>query len=103
MQLVPRVEQSRGVEHDHLDVTDSSDAYDAVACRLRLLADDGQLLTDDSVEQGRLARVRLSDDGHDSGTRHGRHSKADRTEGRQSILQSVELTRDERDCWRACR
>ena len=49
-----------------------ADADDAVAGRLRLGAGDAELLADDAVEERRLAGVRLSDDGDDAGSGHGR-------------------------------
>src|SRR6185369_5513643 len=39
--------------------------------RLRLLAHDRELLPDDAIEERRLPRVGLSDDGDDLGARHG--------------------------------
>jgi len=44
---------------------------DARAGSLRLGRDDGQLLTDDSVEQGGLAHVGPAQDGHGSGHAKG--------------------------------
>ena len=70
LQLVARIEQSGRVEHDHLRVVRRADADDAIARGLRLLADDGQLLADDAVEERGLAGVGLSDDGDDSGACH---------------------------------
>ena len=74
LERVLRVEQPGRVEDDHLHVVGGVDADDAVARRLRLGAGDAQLLADDAVEQRRLAGVRLSDDGDDSGAGHWRRS-----------------------------
>ena len=46
------------------------DADDAIAGRLRLGADDAELLADDAVEERGFAGVGFADDGDDSGARH---------------------------------
>src|SRR5690349_12835328 len=75
LQRIPRVEQAWCVEDHHLDVVGGADADYTVARRLRLGADDAELFADDAVEEGRLAGVRLSDNGDDSGSGHSRKLK----------------------------
>ena len=65
------MEQSGGVMDDHLHVAVGADADHAIARGLRLGADDGELLTDDAVQERGFAGVRLTDDGDDSGAGHG--------------------------------
>ena len=53
------------------DVVGGVDADDAVARRLRLWADDAELLADDAIEERGFPGVGFSDDGDDSGAGHG--------------------------------
>ena len=48
----------------YLVVLPGADPQDAVARGLRFLGDDGQLLADEVVQEGALARVGAPDDGH---------------------------------------
>ena len=70
LERVARIEEARRVEEDHLHVVGGVDADDAVACRLRLGADDAELFADDAIEERGFSGVRFSDDGDDSGFRH---------------------------------
>ena len=55
---------------NHLDIAGGVDSDDAVACRLRLRADDAELFADDAIEERGLAGVWFADDGDDSSFRH---------------------------------
>ena len=66
VELVSGVEQPGRVEHDHLRVGGRADSNDAVARGLGLRAHDGQLLTDDAIEERGLSGVGFADDGDDT-------------------------------------
>ena len=54
------------VDEDRLPLGIVLDAQDAVARGLRLVGDDGELLADDAVQEGRLAGVRAADQRNES-------------------------------------
>ena len=71
-QAVARLVKARRVHQDQLRVTAVDDGADAVARRLRLVRDDGDLLAHEGVGKRGLADVRPSADGDHSG--FGNHS-----------------------------
>ena len=72
VELVQRLVDAGGVEEGDLAALGIvEDADDAVTRRLRLGRDDGDFVSEDAVQQRRLAGVRAADDGHDARFRGG--------------------------------
>ncbi len=63
----PGLEDARRVDQQDLRLALDGDAHQPCAGRLRLGADDRDLLSDQRVDQRRLARVRRADDGDETG------------------------------------
>ena len=62
--LVSDVLESRSVDQDHVEVAEAPRGFLAVPCNARLVVDDCDLPASKPVEQGRLADIRATDDGH---------------------------------------
>ena len=60
----PGLVQARGIEHDDLVVRPGDDTQDPVAGGLGPGSDDGDLLAQVAVEQGRFAGIGRADNGH---------------------------------------
>src|SRR2546427_818952 len=65
-----RVEPGR-VDEDDLRAREVLDAGDPVARRLRARRDDRELLADEAIQEGRLARVRAADERNEPCAGHG--------------------------------
>src|SRR6185312_14115550 len=62
---------SRRVDEQDLSAAHNGDAHEPGASRLRLAADDGDLLADDGIDQSRFTRVGGADHRDESGARFG--------------------------------
>src|SRR6185437_2250503 len=70
LQGVLRIQESRRVEEDDLEIVAGEDAEDAVAGGLRFGTNDAEFLADEPVEKGGFAGVRLAAEGEDAGVGH---------------------------------
>jgi hypothetical protein len=84
---VRRLVNARRVHEHDLPVRVVLDAHDACAGGLRLVRHDGELLTDNAVEQSRLAGVRPAEQRHEPGF-HGRGGVRSNSRSRKSTTRS---------------
>src|SRR5690349_18316494 len=67
MQVVLGFEDTRRITVHDLEVIAIEDAHDAMTSSLRLGGDDGEVLTDELVHEGRLTHVGAAYDGDETG------------------------------------